>query len=189
MDIYQIQIALADSSPKIWRRILVQPTLRLSDFHMTIQIVMGWENDHLHQFIKNKTFYTVRLEDDWTWDDLRNVDYKKLKISDLLNKAKEEIEYEYDFGDSWHHEIILEEILPADANEKYPVCTDGQMACPPEDCGGIWGYYGMLEIIGNPEHEEYEEYMQWLGREFNPEEFDKDSVNKRLKKFIKFKKL
>ena len=189
MDIYQIQIALADFRPKIWRRILVQSDLPLSDFHLTIQIAMGWENAHLHQFIKNKTFYTERMEDDWTWNDLKNVDYKNLKISDLLIKVKDKIDYEYDFGDSWHHDIILEKILPQDSKSKYPTCIDGQFACPPEDCGGIWGYKNLLEILNNPKHEEHDEYLEWIGGEFDPEAFDKDSINKLFKKFIKFKKL
>jgi len=189
MTIYQIQIALTRYQPKIWRRVLIQPDLPLSDFHLAIQIVMGWENSHLHQFIKNKTFYTERLQDDWGWGDMNNVDYKDLKISDLLEKEKDKIDYEYDFGDSWHHDVILEKILPADDKLKYPICTDGKLACPPEDCGGIWGYANLLEILKNPKHEEYEEYLEWFGGEFDPNHFDKDAVNKILKKFIKFKKL
>lgn len=189
MEIYQIQIVLARFRPKIWRRILVQPDLPLSDFHLAIQIAMGWENSHLHQFIKNKTFYTERLKDDWSWGDLNNVDYKDLKISDLLTKVKDKIEYEYDFGDSWHHDILLEKILPADNKTKYPICIDGQLSCPPEDCGGIWGYKNLLEILDNPKHEEHEEFLEWVGEEFDPEKFDKDSINKVFKKFIKFRKL
>jgi len=182
MEIYQIQIALAGYKPKIWRRVLLQPGMLLSDFHLVIQIAMGWENAHLHQFIKNKTFYTQRLEDDWTWGEMNNVDYKDLKISDLLIKVKDKIDYEYDFGDSWHHDVILEKILPADDKVKYPVCTDGNMACPPEDCGGIWGYANLLEILKHPDHKEYEGYLEWLGEEFDPEKFNKDSVNKAFRK-------
>jgi hypothetical protein len=189
MDIYQIQIALSDFEPKIWRRILVQPDLLLPDFHHIIQIAMGWENEHLHQFIKSETFYTQRMDDDWTWDDLNNVDYSDLKISDLLTKEKEKIKYEYDFGDSWYHDIILEKILPADTKNKYPVCIDGKLSCPPEDSGGIWGYKHLLEVLENPEDEEYDDVRIWIGEEFDPEEFDKEYVNKVFKKFIKIRKL
>jgi hypothetical protein len=189
MEVYQIQIALAKYKPKIWRRILIQPELLLPDFHLTIQIVMGWENSHLNQFIKNNTFYTERLEDDWDWGAMKNVDYKDLKISDLLKKEKDKIDYEYDFGDSWHHDIILEKILPGDEKLKYPICIDGKLACPPEDCGGIWGYANLLEILKHPDHEEYEEYFEWLGGEFDPNKFEKDEINKTLKKFIKYKRL
>lgn len=178
--IYQIQIALRGFKPKIWRRVLVPSDLLLSHFHFVIQKAMGWEDDHLHQFIKNRTFYTVRMKEDYLWDETNNVDYKKMKISDLLTVEKETIIYEYDFGDSWEHDIILEKILPVDPKMKYPVCVAGEMNCPPEDCGGVWGYAEMLEILKQPDHEEYESYLEWLGDEFDPEHFDKDEVNRWL---------
>jgi len=178
--IFQIQIALKGFKPKIWRRILIPSDLLLSDFHMVIQKTMGWTNSHLHQFIKNRTFYTLRMQDDDLWDEMDNVDYKKMKISDLLKIEKEKIVYEYDFGDSWEHDIILEKILPIDNNIKYPVCLTGKMNCPPEDCGGVWGYSDMLEVLKNPDHEEYESYIEWLGEEFDPEFFDKNEINKLL---------
>ncbi len=178
--IFQIQIALKGFKPKIWRRILIPSDFLLSDFHLIIQITMGWTNSHLHQFIINRTFYTQRMQDDDLWDEMDNVDYKKMKISDLLKKEKEKIVYEYDFGDSWEHDIILEKILPIDNNLKYPVCLTGKMNCPPEDCGGVWGYFDMLKVLKDPDHEEYESYIEWLGEEFDPEFFDKNEINKLL---------
>ncbi len=142
---------------------------------------MGWTNSHLHQFIKNRTFYTVRMQDDVFWDEMRNVEYKKMKVSDLLKLEKERIIYEYDFGDGWEHDIILEKILPGDSSTKYPICLTGKMNCPPEDCGGIWGYAGMLEILMQPDHEEYDSYVEWLGEEFDPEYFDVNQVNDLLR--------
>jgi len=179
--IYQIQIALKGFKPKIWRRILIPSDLLLSDFHMIIQTTMGWTNSHLHQFIKNRIFYTRRMHDDDLWDEMDNVDYKKMKISDLLKKEREKIIYDYDFGDSWEHDIILEKILPIDDKIKYPICLTGKMNCPPEDCGGVWGYADMLEILKQPDHEEYESYIEWLGDDFDPEYFDKDEINEMLK--------
>jgi preprotein translocase subunit Sss1 len=180
--IYQIQVALKDFSPRIWRRILVPSDLLLSDFHLIIQTAMGWEDSHLHQFIKNETFYTVRMKDDDFWDDMNNVDYKKMKISDLLIKEKDKIDYEYDFGDGWMHDITLEKILAPDDKIKYPVCLAGKMNCPPEDCGGVWGYSAILKILKKPDHEEYENYIEWLGEKFDPEYFNIDKVNKLLRK-------
>ncbi len=179
--IYQIQIALKGFKPKIWRRLLTQSDLLLSDFHKIIQIAMGWTNSHLHQFIKNRTYYSMRMQDDDLWDDGDNVDYKKMKISDLLKNEKEKILYEYDFGDGWEHDIILEKILPCDDKIIYPICLDGKMNCPPEDCGGVWGYSDMLEILRQPDHDEYESYIEWLGEEFDPEYFDKDEINQLLR--------
>lgn len=181
--IYQIQIALNGTKPKIWRRILIPSDLLLTDFHNIIQVTMGWENAHLHQFIKNKIFYLVRFHDDDFWDEMNNIDYIKMKIrvSDLLKKENEKIIYEYDFGDGWEHELILEKILPVDKNIEYPVCLAGEMNCPPEDCGGIWGYANILEILAHPDHDEYEDVMEWLGGEFDPEYFNVEEKNELLK--------
>lgn len=175
--IFQVQIALKDFKPKIWRRILIPSNLLLSDFHMIIQTTMGWTNSHLHQFIKNRQYYLERVKDDPTWDEMDNVDYKKMKVSDLLKKEKDKIVYEYDFGDGWEHHIILEKILPIDANLKYPICLAGKMNCPPEDCGGVYGYAEMLEVLKDPTHEEYEDYIEWLGEDCDPKYFDKNEVN------------
>jgi len=183
MKIYQIQIALTRFKPKIWRRLLIPSDLLLSDFHFIIQISMGWENSHLHQFIKDRTFYTKRMPGDDTWGEMNNIDYKKIKISDLLKKEKEKIVYEYDFGDGWEHDVLLEKILPDNEKLTFPVCLEGKMACPPEDCGGIWGYSDMLEILKQPKHEEYDNIIEWLGEEFDPEHFDIEAVNKILKRF------
>jgi hypothetical protein len=175
--IFQIKIALNGSRPKIWRRVLVRSDLLLSDFHKIIQTTMGWTNSHLHQFIKDGTFYTVRMPDDVFWGEMNNVDYKKIKVSDLLTAENEKIRYQYDYGDNWEHDITLEKILPIDEKKKYPICVAGKMNCPPEDCGGIWGYLNMLKILKKPDHEEYDTYIEWLGEEFDPQDFDKDMVN------------
>jgi hypothetical protein len=175
--IFQIKITLNDSRPKIWRRVLVRSDLLLSDFHKIIQTTMGWTNSHLHQFIKDGTFYTVRMPDDVFWGEMNNVDYKKIKVSDLLTAENEKIRYQYDYGDNWEHDITLEKILPIDEKKKYPICVAGKMNCPPEDCGGIWGYLNMLKILKKPDHEEYDTYIEWLGEEFDPQDFDKDMVN------------
>ncbi len=175
----QIQIVLRGSKPKIWRRILVPSDLLLPDFHKIIQTTMGWTNTHLHQFIKNRTFY-IQKDDDF-WEETNNVDYSEVKISDLLKKEKDKIIYEYDFGDGWEHDIILEKIDTNRENQNIPVCLDGKNNCPPEDCGGIWGYSEMLEILKHPDHEQYEEYLEWLGEEFDPKYFDKNEINEMLK--------
>ncbi|MCK5324066.1 MAG: plasmid pRiA4b ORF-3 family protein, partial [Desulfobulbaceae bacterium] len=103
-------------------------------------------------------------------------------LLDVINAEKEKFIYEYDFGDSWKHVILVEKILSNDPKIKYPVCIKGKRACPPEDCGGIWGYYDFLEVIQNPDHPEYNEMSEWWDAgEFDPEAFDLDKVNMRLK--------
>ena len=187
MKTFQIQISLKGSKPKIWRRILVPAELKLTDFHQVIQISMGWSDSHLHQFIKDGYFYTRRMPEDDYWDEMNNVDYYKMNVSDLLTKEKEKIIYEYDFGDSWEHIVVLEKIIPDDETLKKPVCLAGKMSCPPEDCGGVWGYAAMLEIINQPDHKEREDYIEWLGEDFDPQYFDLDEVNYILKK-MKYRK-
>jgi hypothetical protein len=178
--IYQVQIVLKGAKPKIWRRILVFPTLLLSDFHKIIQVTMGWTNSHLHQFKKNGKFFTARHKNDDLWDEMDNIDYRFMILSDFLKKEKEKIVYEYDFGDAWEHDIILEKILPVEDNVSYPVCIAGKMCCPPEDCGGIWGFANMLDILKQPKHEEYDSYIEWLGGNFDPKYFDISKINEIL---------
>jgi hypothetical protein len=180
--IYQIHLSLLGSKPKIWRRILIQSDFLLSDFHKVIQSSMGWTNSHLHLFTKNEVCYSEKTPGDYTWEEMGHVDYRGMKISDLLTNEEERILYEYDFGDGWKHDIILEKILSGEENELVkPICLAGKMNCPPEDCGGIRGYLNMLEILKDPDHEEYESFKVWLGGRFDPERFNLNKVNKLLK--------
>jgi hypothetical protein len=180
--IYQLRITLIDSKPKIWRRILVEEDILLSNLHKVIQTTMGWTNSHLHQFIENDKFYTERLDGDDLWNEMNNVDYRGIKLNELLRFVKNTILYEYDFGDSWSHEILLEKFLKVDKTIKYPACLAGSMNCPPEDVGGIGGYLMMLKVLRNPNNEEYESYIRWLGEKFDYKEFDLNRVNKKLAK-------
>ena len=88
--------------------------------------------------------------------------------------------YAYDFGDSWEHSVVLEKLLPAEPDATYPVCTDGKLACPPEDCGGISGFYDLLEALDDPNHERHDELSDWIGEDFDPQAFSVDSVNRKL---------
>jgi hypothetical protein len=95
---------------------------------------------------------------------------------------KDKFLYEYDFGDSWDHELRIEKVLPCEAGKRYPVCLTGRRACPPEDCGGIWGYASFLDAIHDPQHPEHEEMLEWISGEFEPEAFDLDEVNRELQR-------
>ena len=179
--IYQIKISLIGVKPPIWRTVLVSSDIGLGAFHDVIQVAMGWTNSHLHQFIANQGFYGIP-DDDF---ELEMEDETKYKLSQLLKKEKDTITYEYDFGDSWEHKILLEKILPDDGKSVLPVCIKGKRACPPEDCGGIWGYEELLETISNPKHPDHEDMLEWLGGEFDPEEFDLEEVNGDLAKYCR----
>jgi hypothetical protein len=183
--VYQLKVTLNDSKPPIWRRILVPSDVSLDRFHMILQVAMGWTNSHLHQFISGRKMYGM-TGDEWGMElDLDVEDENKYKLSDLLKEEKDSLIYEYDFGDSWEHKIILEKKLPYDKSLKVPSCIKGKRACPPEDCGGVWGYEELLEVMKNPSHPEYENMLEWLGGEIDSEYFDREEVNKRLAKCAK----
>ena len=137
---------------------------------------MGWENYHLYKFTIRGIDYSIP---DF---ELEMENAKRTKLDDVISSERERLVYEYDFGDGWEHDILVEKILPAEKGKRYPICITGKRACPPEDCGGIWGYAELLEIIQDPDHEEYEEKMEWLGEEFDPEEFDLNRVNRMLRR-------
>jgi Plasmid pRiA4b ORF-3-like protein len=179
--IYQIKITLIGSKPPIWRTVLVPGDLDLETFHDVIQLAMGWTDSHLHQFVANKVFYGVP-DDDF---EMEMEDETKYKLSQLLKKEKDTLVYEYDFGDSWEHKILLEKILPFDTKTTLPVCIKGKRACPPEDCGGIWGYEELLETISDSNHPDHEDMLEWLGGEFDPEEFDLEEINDDLAEYFK----
>ena len=180
-EVYQFKITLNNSKPTIWRRIVVPSNYSFWDLHIAIQDSMGWYDCHLHMFeIKNPaTNKRVEIgipdEEYNAFDRIVLADHKE-KISKYFNEDNRNARYEYDFGDSWIHTIKLEKILPATIGEKYPKCIDGKMACPPEDCGGIGGYYHLLSVLSDPDNEEYTEMIEWLGGEFNPEIFDPQVV-------------
>ena len=175
--VYQIQIALKGSKPKIWRRVVVDPDISLLDFHKIIQTTMGWTNTHLHVFSDGVTEYSPgELEVDDAQES------KTVKLHEILNEENSTLNYEYDFGDGWEHNIILEKIATADDQVQIPKCIAGRRNCPPEDCGGIWAYADMLKILKQPRHKEYKSYMKWLGGEFDPEYFNIDEINQSLQK-------
>jgi hypothetical protein len=176
--IFQFKVTLKDSKPPIWRRIQVRSDTRLDQMHDILQVVMAWWDYHLHQFIIYDEYYGVP-DDDYMDFEMHNE--KLYKLHDFAAEEGFKCIYEYDFGDSWEHILELEKILPAEKDAQYPLCLKGKRARPPEDVGGIWGYVEFLEAVNDPEHEEHDEYLEWVGGEFDPEEFDLDEINEGLK--------
>ena len=172
----QFKITLKGIPPPVWRCFLVPAGLSLSDLHDVIQEVMGWWSSHLHQFLCKRNWYGVPDPD---WDPGKIIDDGTNAIKDLGLSVKDKILYEYDFGDGWEHELLLEKILSTE-DIIVLVCLKGARACPPEDCGGPWGYENLLEVLKNPENEEYVSWKEWLPEDFAPEHFDLDGVNSRL---------
>lgn len=179
--VYQLKIALVGVRPQIWRRVQVPADIALDELHLVLQAAMGWTNSHLHSFAFGKQEYTMPYEQG-DLEELRMEDERKMCMSALISNPKETFEYAYDFGDNWQHVITLEKILPAAQDTKYPLCIAGKRACPPEDCGGVWGYADLLRVLRNPAHPEYKDMKAWAGRKFDAEVFDVDRFSKDLRK-------
>jgi len=180
-NVYQFKIVLKEIGPIIWRRIQVPETYTFWDLHVAIQDAMGWMDYHLHQFIifnpktGEREFIGIPDEDDWDTE-MTILEGWKIPIVSYFSLQTKDAEYEYDFGDGWRHKVTLEAILPLDTSQKYPICLEGERACPPEDCGGVGGYENLLKILKNPNHEEYGDTKIWLGKEFKSEEFNPAEV-------------
>ncbi len=192
--VLQLKIAMKGIRPPIWRRIQIPVTYTFWDLHIALQDVMGWENSHLHAFSiidpsSKRNRVVVRID---SGDQGRSEDVLKeedLLVGDWLILGKNTIIYTYDFGDDWHHMIKLEKVLDRDDSQNYPLCLAGKRATPPEDCGGVWGYYELLERYNNAssedpnedeEHEgDDEEFGDWYDEileDLDPEDFSPDLI-------------
>jgi Plasmid pRiA4b ORF-3-like protein len=178
-EIYQIKVTLLGTDPPIWRRLLIPATLTLQQLHDVLQFAMGWEDCHMHEFrIGQQLFGTPNAMEE-AFGGPHTASERTARLSDVLGRSRKAM-YTYDFGDSWDHEIVVEKRLPAEPTGVYPTCVAGERHGPPEDCGGIPGFYNLLEAISDPEHEEHESMLEWLGDRFDPEAFSVDEVNRRL---------
>lgn len=178
--IYQLKITLCDFKPPIWRRVLVPGKFNLYKLHQVIQIAMGWTNSHLHHFRVGEIYYSYPYPDT-DWEDSGEVDSRRVTLAEIAPNTKSKFFYEYDFGDSWGHDILVEKIMPAEPRVKYPQCVQGKGACPPEDIGGVWGYADRLEAIRNPNHLEHEIYEDWRDGDFDPTAFDVEATDQALR--------
>lgn len=177
--IFQLKISLADIQPPIWRRIQVPGDISLLDLHFIFQTAMGWTNSHLHEFTIDGHDYGTLWEDDGDDREVRNEE--EYRLDQVIPASGFQFSYLYDFGDSWRHTILVEDILDPEKGTHYPACLDGERKCPPEDVGGAWGYADFLAAIANPNHPEYESYLTWAGGSFDPEAFDRERINAELK--------
>jgi hypothetical protein len=173
--IYQIKVTLRGIEPPIWRRFQVRGDATLAELHDVLQAVMGWWDYHLHEFIVQEDHYGVPHPDYM----FEMKDESEVRLKDVAEEGSTFI-YEYDFGDSWMHDLKVEKIMEPEPGRRYPVCVEGERATPPEDVGGIWGYEEYVEAMADPDHPEHEEWREWRG-EFDPEVFDLDEVNSALR--------
>ncbi|HUJ09943.1 MAG TPA: plasmid pRiA4b ORF-3 family protein [Verrucomicrobiae bacterium] len=180
-NVLQLKVTLRDISPPIWRRVVVPDNFTLGDLHYVIQGAMGWDNCHLHAFRMGGVEYTGTMPDG-------RVDFgfgpptkheDDVLLGQIILRKGQRFTYEYDFGDGWLHEILVEKIEPASQAYRKPVCLAGKRACPPEDCGGAPGYAHVLHVLRSAKTSEEHEFREWVG-DYDPEQFDVASVNQRL---------
>ena len=167
--VFQLKVTLNDTKPPVWRRVLVDGSSTLDHLHEVIQAAFGWWNSHLHEFEVGRTRYGVPDPDE-DWGQPAQ-DERRTRLNAIAGEGSA-FRYTYDFGDNWDHRIVIETVKPAAAGVKVPACVDGRRACPPEDCGGTWGYRELLEILTDPTHPEHDERREWIGRPLDPEAFD-----------------
>jgi hypothetical protein len=175
--IYQLKITLEGSKPPIWRRVQVPATVKLTRLHDVIQVAMGWTDSHLHQFFAGDVCYRIPHPDDFQLPGEETGDERKCALCEIAPVEKARFLYEYDFGDGWEHDVLVEKILPPGQEAAGAVCLAGKNACPPDDSGGIGGYYNMLEILKTPRHPDYEMYRDWLDKDFDPSRFEVEKIN------------
>ncbi len=171
--VHQLKVTLQNVTPPVWRRVQVPSTTKLSDLAWILQAAMGWDGGHLHAFETADRRRYRGPDRDWGSDDL---DERKYKLGATLARVGSKIRFDYDFGDGWEHDVVVEAIAPVERGVQYPVCVDGRRACPPEDCGGPWGYGELLEALADPAHERHDEFLEWTGDEFDPAAFDADDT-------------
>jgi hypothetical protein len=170
LPIYQIKIELLHT--EIWRRVLIPREFTLRYLHNVIQVVMGWDDQHMHEFTAGKQIYGDPELDRDSFLTTGGKDERKVLVSEIFLRVRSKALYTYDFGDDWQHSLVLEARLKPEPDMVYPVCVGGEKAGPPEDCGGLPGYYNLLE--GD------EGMLEWLDREYDPDAFSLELVNRKL---------
>jgi hypothetical protein len=172
--LYELKVTLKEIRPQIWRLIQVPSDTNLRRMHKILQVTMGWENYHLYTFTVDGNKYS-EPNSDWNV-----MDSRLLTLNKIFADGKTSFLYDYDMGDGWEHEITLKKQI--DSDEIKPSCIGGGRACPPEDCGGVPGYYQFLEAISDPKHYEHDTMLEWVGGSYAPEAFDMAKVDRALKR-------
>jgi hypothetical protein len=176
--VYQIKVGLRGATPPIWRRLEVPADISLARLHTVIQIAFGWDDSHLHVF---ETLYGSFGSGN---ADLGHRPETPVTLEQVAPAVNSKLRYTYDFGDDWDHDILVEKVLDPGETAGYPRCTGGRRAAPPDDCGGIWGYAELVEVLRDPTDQEHNDRLEWLGldtaAEFDPDRFDAEAVTRAL---------
>ena len=176
----RLRIQLNRVDPVVWRRLLVPGTVKLAKLGQMLLAAMGWNNSHLHAFRVGDTSYGMQDDDDDDFPD-DEIDEQSVTVLQALHDLHP-FTFDYDFGDGWEHDVVIEELIHSDTGLKFAVCLDGERACPPDDVGGPGGYVAFLAAIADPGHEEHADLLEWVGGSFDPAAFDVAEANALLQK-------
>ena len=171
--VLQLKVTLRGTRPPIWRRFQVPGSMQLSRLHAVLQVVMGWMDGHLHQFRVGDTYYG-RPDPEFGCE---HKNESKFRVDQVLGRPKARMVYEYDFGDGWEHDVVLESVTTASRGVRYPLVLAGKRRCPPEDVGGIGGYHHFLEAMRDPKHPEHKDLRNWWGGSFDPDAFSVEETD------------
>jgi hypothetical protein len=180
LEIYQLKVTLLGTMPPIWRRLLAPANVTLAQLHDVLQAAMGWQDCHMHEFSAGHRHFGKANPEDRLMEMPPVENERTVRLFGVLGRVGAKALYTYDMGDRWEHSIVLEKRLPVDPGTAYPVCTGGERACPPEDCGGIGGFYDLLDALRDPTHEQHEELQDWVGDDYDPDAFSIDEVNRMI---------
>jgi len=178
--IVTLKITLLRAKPPIWRRLEVPASYHFGELHVALNVAMGWLDSHLHQFDVGEREYSISDDDIWIDVD-PPLPEESVTLTDLVRDGVKRFGYWYDFGDSWHHDVIIEQTGPAAEGVFYPRCVAGRRACPPEDCGGLWGFAEFQEAMADQRHPEHDELKEWYGGDFDPTAFSAEDISKQLR--------
>lgn len=182
---YRIRVDLDGAEPPVWRRLELANDLTLEQVHHVLQTAMGWTDSHLHDFASGDSpaddlAQHYRPQDSID-NDLEGIDETTVRLGEVLVEPGDRLFYTYDFGDDWTHTLHVEAVVPSGADHQSPaICVAGARACPPEDCGGVWGYHELLTALSQPPDADNKELRDWVGPDFDPDRFDIDDVNAAL---------
>jgi len=173
---YRVKVTLRDVKPPVWRRLVLPGLWHLGKVHAAVQASMGWSGGHLHEFTSGGQRWG-QPDPGWDFADavLRE---ERTRLHEVVHAAGDQLAYTYDFGDDWRHVLVVEELL---APQRSATCLAGKGACPPDDCGGPWGYQNLLQAINDPTHPEHTELLEWVGRPFNPKDFNLAAADEAVK--------
>jgi len=178
--VYQLKITIKDIRPPVWRRVRVPGNVTFLRLHDIIQDAFGWTDMHLHEFVVDGVHYGNPEDYEEYGTDFKYFNEERSIFERVVRRAGKRFSYVYDYGDNWRHEIVVEKVEAAGPGDAKPVCVGGRRCCPPEDCGGPWGYAECLKAIRDPNHERHHELLEWVGEEFDPEEFSPEAANRAI---------